>query len=880
MGGFNASDANGIRRGASALSASTKAQNSLLFSNGHIMPRVRFFVILAACFLAPLPAIHASILVTDEVDPADPSTWTDTTTAYVGHYATGALTVDADSDIVSKDAYVAYGSGSNGTVVVDGEGSTWTTARYLEIGVGGEGSLSVIRAGAVSSKYGTVGGTSVGSHGSATIDGDGSTWTTDTLRVNNTGILNISSGGLVNATTTNVYAGPTDSGVIHLDNGTLATQTLYVNPSQLTGTGTIDARGLVIDGELTFDATHGPHHTIAISNQPGDNVTLDLNLTDPANVGNLGAGWQGSGSLTIRDGVTVNSTMAYLGQNAGAMGEAIVEGAGSTWNNESWFYVGFSGSGALTIRDGGTVDSGRGLVVLGGAPSNSSSTNRLTISGEGSALYAKTLSVGDWASGVLNIRDSGSASVDYCYIASPTASGLISEATIDGTGSTLTCAKMLGIGGTFAIEGNCGGKLNIINGGVVNTGYCDINYLQVSPPLGETSVNEVTVAGAGSALTATDIVTLYGGATLNIVSGGSVTSREGQVSGGTSKVTIAGAGSRWDITGDLSSSSTITGSVSCTMRIASGALLTDDNALVTSSGWHVTVDGAGSRWTNSGGLTIDYGKVSILGGGAVTAQSVSASNVYNSYALTIDVGNGSSLVVGDGSGAITGGGKIYMVAGPRATAGEVYQPILAGAYGTDSSYKPIGGTWNTSTHAFTASAVEPGTAGTQVSIDLHEKQRIEIDDSATEHSLAASFLPATSSKTLAFTATPLSGATLTSLESLLDPTESVLAAWQCALTGYTNGELAYLSFNVGDAYNANDLTVWRGSGSTWYKLDADILTRNGDWASFSTTTLAGFTYANYAITAVPEPGTLALLIVALGLVASVRLMKKVKGGCS
>ena len=57
------------------------------------------------------------------------------------------------------------------------------------------------------------------------------------------------------------------------------------------------------DLDLVFDSSHGLTQTV-----PGfGNVTLNLDMSNPSNSGDLGAGYYGNGSLTIKDGLAVTS---------------------------------------------------------------------------------------------------------------------------------------------------------------------------------------------------------------------------------------------------------------------------------------------------------------------------------------------------------------------------------------------------------------------------------------------------------------------------------------------------------------------------------------------------------------------------------------------
>ena len=163
------------------------------------------------------------------------------------------------------------------------------------------------------------------------------------------GKLNIGTGALVTATgSTYVGFNAGASGEIHFSGGTLTTQSLLASPTQLTGTGTINTHGLVSDIDLVFDVAHGLSQTFTI-NQSGENVTLNLDLaSNPSANGDLARGHQGIGSLTIRDGISLESGTGYLGFSSGSTGVATVDGSGSRWTNSGDLYVGPSGPGNST----------------------------------------------------------------------------------------------------------------------------------------------------------------------------------------------------------------------------------------------------------------------------------------------------------------------------------------------------------------------------------------------------------------------------------------------------------------------------------------------------------------------------------------------------
>ena len=285
----------------------------------------------------------------------------------------------------------------------------------------------------------------------ATVDGTGSMWTINgSLFVGSYsyGTLNITNGGtvMVEGTTyvgyiPNQYESSTTTINFGARGGTLTTQSLYASPAQLMGTGTINTRGLVSDVNLVFDSTHGLKQTVT----GFGNVAVNLDMSNPNNVGDLGAGWHGTGSLAILNGAAINSVNGYLGYANGASGTATVDGIGSSWTINGSFNVGLNGNGTLNITNGGDVSSFSGCV--------GQSAGVATVSGSGAKWSNDYLTV---LHGTLNIINGGAVTASTVFL--DTNTELIA---IDvGRGSSLNVGELNAVGGTIRVScwGGCHGR--------------------------------------------------------------------------------------------------------------------------------------------------------------------------------------------------------------------------------------------------------------------------------------------------------------------------------------------------------------------------------------------------------------------------------------
>jgi T5SS/PEP-CTERM-associated repeat protein len=313
------------------------------------------------------------------------------------------LEITAGGKVSNANGYLGYSSGSAGAVTVTGSGSQWISGGELQVGRSGSGMLSIIAGGLVSSDSAGIGDVSsgsvnieaggkfsvregaslggpVGTTGTATITGIGSIWTIGdhlSFGVAGTSKLTVTDGGRVTA------------------------GTLWASLSDLAGNGTITVtQGAMLDADMNFDASRGLTQILSF----GSGGTLNLTLVPGCE---LGAGYNGTGTMRIADGMTVDSIYGCLGYHSGSTGKATVTGTGSTWsvgNSGYWLwslFVGGSGSGILKIEAGGQVssttaylgkDSGAtGMVTVTGVDTNWTNTGTIYVGYSG----ASTLMVAD-----------------------------------------------------------------------------------------------------------------------------------------------------------------------------------------------------------------------------------------------------------------------------------------------------------------------------------------------------------------------------------------------------------------------------------------------------------------------------------------------------
>jgi fibronectin-binding autotransporter adhesin len=499
----------------------------------------------------------------------------------------------------------------------------WTTAGNWTGGLPTSSTQAIISNGGTA----TLGVSSAKTGASSQVIVGNTAATTGTLVLQNASTLTTSTSGVIlgNVANSTGTAMVTGSGSTWTDSGA------FVVGQSGTGTLNILSGGAVATSNL-FLIANGSGSTGSVTvNGAGSSLTNSLLIS---------VGGAGTGTLSITNGATVSNTMISGQISIGSAGIVTVDGAGSTLINRTWLQV----AGKLSITNGGTVTTGGGL--LGNA---STAVGIVTIDGKGSSWTVVTapgftngMTVGRNGVGTLTVQNGGklTTSPDTFIGDASTGTGTI---TVTGSGSTWSNS------GTIVV-GNAGtGTVSIADGGVVTTA----GYMLIANTSGKTGT--VTVDGSGSSLTTATLYVGHNGTGGLIISdGGNVAASSVAIGGagsstGTGTVTVDGSGSSLNSTGGITVG-----------HFGTGTLAVTDGGTVTSVGasyigaWTsgakgtVTVDGAGSSWTNTGNLLLGYvgtGALNITDGGSVTATSIHAGDYPSGVGTLIVDGSGSTLAV-------------------------------------------------------------------------------------------------------------------------------------------------------------------------------------------------------------------------------------------
>lgn len=599
------------------------------------------------------------------------STWSSGAGFYVGGYGSfNRLTIAAGGRmIVSNTAFMAMdAASSNNSMLITGSGSAFTVpaSREFDIGYVGPGNSVTI------------------SNGGSLAAGQVSVGWADTASGNSLLVC----GGTVGANY--VYVGDEggDNNRILL---TGEASILYASNTFLCGASGRAGRTEVLDG-ARLESGYG-----RIGLEPGsDSNAVIVSGSTWSNHNDLYLGFQGSyNTLILTNGGRVHTRTwtAIAGDSNSAGNTAIVTGPGSAWVTTNEFRVGQNGSfNRLEIRDGASVSNGGSAHVGDSATAHG---NEVLAAGANTRwVIRNTFRVGEYSGGNrMDLRDGAFLSNSNAYIGSGFSgfSGNVvcvsgpgtvwtnaGEVDLNGGGNALTLSNGAighsleltanggGTSGGILLDGTntfwlCAGRagaglygsdasLTIANGARLASGNGMIG-------LGTVESNTIVVTGAGSVWSNSGpLCAGYDGVdnTLIVEEGGNVFSGDASVGGYTdgdrNLARVSGSNSAW-----LSRGSLLVGDSDFNrLLVENGGAFACTSAVV---GWgtsnEVVVTGAGSSWSNSGGLWIGRGT---SGNGNTLLVNSGACAWSRSAVLGESLGEANAAIV-------TGGGSVWTSAG-------------------------------------------------------------------------------------------------------------------------------------------------------------------------------------------------------------------------
>jgi T5SS/PEP-CTERM-associated repeat protein len=288
----------------------------------------------------------------------------------VGNFGTGELIVLDGGEISGRTGQIATGAMSSGVATVAGFGGTWVNLERIFVGLGGTGTLDILRGGRVETTgtaYATSAsiGTDVDANGTVNVDGDESKFINSTGLVvgeRGVGALNIADGGAASNIGANIGDQNGSSGTVNVSgigSSWNATGDMSVGNSG-TGMLTIESGGTVtnVNGNIGVNGPSGLY-------SGGDGAVIVRGAGSQWTNGVVAVGISGRGKLTIEDGAVVTSTNGRIAREVGSSGTVSVSGTNSWWANTGVLTIGLAGTGfaRLDVNGGGLVTAAGGITI-------------------------------------------------------------------------------------------------------------------------------------------------------------------------------------------------------------------------------------------------------------------------------------------------------------------------------------------------------------------------------------------------------------------------------------------------------------------------------------------------------------------------------------
>jgi len=558
-----------------------------------------------------------------------------------------------------------------------------TTAESLSLdigGFGGTGSLFLSEGAEFVTSETTMGITDNGlglPSATATVTGSGSTWANSGVMIigdEGDGILSVVNGGEVSSGSIRIAEGSVEStGEVSVEGADSALSTR----GGITVAGEGEGSLFIGDGALVETGFfNGSSSFIALRSDSIGSVTVE-GLSEWRHTGGLEVGFSGTGTLDIQDGggVRLFSDISgfdlgelVLGQTETGHGTVTVDGAGSSLTMSESLVVGSDGTGILQIRNGGRVQNWLG--IIGSGPF---STGTVSVAGSESLWeITTTLILGEEGFGQLNLTG-GTVEFDALEIGSggsanwtfgtirDTSDWSIDQDTLFALlgfgGGSQGGAPALGLGQTLDTDGTA--TLNtqlVIDGGTFEAGNVENAFL-LDLQRGTFNLTEADLEVESGGLLGADLA-VESGQTIQVTnevavgSGGELEMRGGYFSGGT--VTNDGV-----ISGDGEIGGGVINNADGEIRSSGGGNLHFTGATFNNSG---QVEAIGTP-ENPAEIEFDGAMTNQAGTGLITGRNAKVrfdSGLDNQGSLVLSTGT--SDVFGDidntGTLLVTGGAQV------------------------------------------------------------------------------------------------------------------------------------------------------------------------------------------------------------------------------
>ncbi|KQO75375.1 hypothetical protein ASF29_13325 [Rhizobium sp. Leaf262] len=343
---------------------------------------------------------------------------------------------------------------------------------------------------------------------------------------------------------------------------------------------------------------------------------------------------------------TLTSPYGDIAWGINSIGTATVTGDGSVWTNTGYLNVGVTGTGTLNIEAGGQVTNASGFIG-----DKNSSVGTVNVTGEASSwTNSDDLIVGNSGAGTLNIEAGAHVGSATSYIGSRT----VGNGTVNVTGQDATWANS----GNLFLGSSGTGTLTIADGGVVSVGTEQpesgfngtVFIADQTGSSGTLNIGGAFVETAGTAGTLNAAAVQFGAGTGQIFFNHSNEVYDFSAD-------IIGKGDIFHMSGVTTLSGNSSGFTGLTYidggkLHVTGSLGGQDGSIghQSDSTGQVVVSGAGSTWSNSGGLIVGThgsGTLTVANGGVVSVGTMQPNSGHDGT-LTIanQTGSTGTLIIG------------------------------------------------------------------------------------------------------------------------------------------------------------------------------------------------------------------------------------------